>query len=383
MAKAQQRDYYEILGVTRTASIEEIKSAYRKAALKWHPDRNPENKEDAEHKFRECTEAYGILSDPQKRQIYDTYGHEGLAGVGTQPDFNGTIFQDFHDIFGDFFGFEDVFGGGSRRRGGGGGRRVQRGADLRYDMTLTFEEAAAGISTKIRVPRQEYCEACNGTGAKKGTGVVACQSCGGRGQMIYQQGFFTINRTCPACQGAGQIVKERCPDCKGQGRIDRERTIELRIPPGVDTGTRLRVQGEGEPGPNGGPAGDLYVVLEVKEHSFFERRGADLYCTIPVSIAQAALGAQLSVPGLNGEEKVSIPEGTQTGSIIRLKGRGLPDPHGGGKGDLYVNVRVITPTKLTRDQRVILQQLDEMLKVENRPAERNSTFFEKVKDIFG
>ena len=381
MAKANQRDYYEILGVTRTSSVEEIKSAYRKAALKWHPDRNPENKEEAEHKFRECTEAYSVLSDQQKRQIYDTYGHEGLASAGSQPDFNGTIFQDFHDIFGDFFGFEDVFGGGSRRRGGG--RRVQRGADLRYDMTLTFEEAAAGITTKVRVPRQEYCESCNGTGAKKGTGVVACQACGGRGQMIYQQGFFTINRTCPACQGAGQIVKERCPDCNGQGRMDRERTIELRIPPGVDTGTRLRVQGEGEPGPNGGPAGDLYVVLEVKEHTFFERRGADLYCTIPLSIAQASLGTEIHVPGLTGEERLKIPEGTQSGAVFRIKGKGLPDPHGGGRGDLYYHVRVLTPTKLTREQRKLMEQLDATLKVENKPADRNSSLFDKVKDIFG
>ena len=382
MSKAHHRDYYEVLGVAKTASVEEIKSAYRKAALKWHPDRNPENKSEAEHKFRECTEAYSILSDTQKRQIYDTYGHEGLAGTAGQPDFNGTVFQDFHDIFGDFFGFEDLFGaGGGRRRAGG--RRVQRGADLRYDMTLTFEEASGGITTKIRVPRQEYCESCNGTGAKKGTGVVACQACGGRGQIVYQQGFFTINRTCPACQGAGQIVKERCADCKGQGRIDRERTIELRIPPGVDTGTRLRVAGEGEPGPNGGPAGDLYVVLEVKEHSFFERRGADLYCTIPLSIAQASLGTELQVPGLNGEERLKVPEGTQSGAVFRIKGKGLPDPHGGGRGDLYYHVRVLTPTKLTREQRKIMEQLDATLKVDNKPADRNSSLFDKVKDIFG
>jgi len=382
MPKSHQRDYYEILGVTKTASVEEIKSSYRKAALKWHPDRSPENKEEAEHRFRECTEAYSVLSDTQKRQIYDTYGHEGLASVGTQPDFNGTVFQDFHDIFGEFFGFDDLFGaGGGRKRRGG--RRVQRGADLRYDMTLTFEEAATGITTKIRVPRQEYCESCNGTGAKKGTGIVACPACGGRGQIVYQQGFFTINRTCPSCQGAGQIVKERCADCRGQGRIDRERTIELRIPPGVDTGTRLRVQGEGEPGPNGGPAGDLYVVLEVKEHTFFERRSADLYCTIPLSVSQAALGTELQVPGLSGEERLKIPEGTQSGAVFRIKGKGLPDPHGGGRGDLYYHVRVLTPTKLTRDQRKIMEQLDATLKVDNKPADRNSTLFDKVKDIFG
>lgn len=380
MPRAQQRDFYEVLGVTKTSSVEEIKSAYRKSALKWHPDRNPDNKEEAEIRFRECTEAYSVLSDAQKRQIYDTYGHAGLAGAGAQPDFNASIFQDFHDIFGDFFGFEDLFGGG-RRRGGRG--RVQRGADLRYDMTLTFDEAAAGVNTKIRVPRQEFCESCNGTGAKKGTGVVTCQTCGGRGQLVYQQGFFTINRTCPACQGAGQIVKERCPDCRGQGRVERERTIELRIPPGVDTGTRLRVQGEGEPGPNGGPAGDLYVVLEVKEHAFFERRGADLYCTIPLSVAQASLGTELQVPGLNGEERLKIPEGTQSGAVFRIKGKGLPDPHGGGRGDLYYHMRVMTPTKLTKEQRKLIEQLDATLKVDNKPAERGSSLFDKVKDIFG
>ena len=380
MPKQSQKDYYEILGIAKTASVEEIKSAYRKSALKWHPDRNPENKEEAEVRFRECTEAYSVLSDSQKRQIYDTYGHAGLAGVGASSDFNSTIFQDFHDIFGDFFGFEDLFGGASGRRGR---NRVQRGADLRYDMTLSFEEAANGVSTKIRVPRQEYCEACNGTGAKKGTGVVACQTCGGRGQLVYQQGFFTINRTCPACQGAGQIVKERCTECRGQGRVNRERTIELRIPPGVDTGTRLRVLGEGEPGPNGGPAGDLYVVLEVKEHTFFERRGADLYCTIPLSMAQAALGTELQVPGLSAEERLKIPEGTQSGAVFRVKGKGLPDPHGGGRGDLYYHVRVLTPTKLTKEQRKLMEQLDATLKVDNKPAERGSSIFDKVKDIFG
>jgi molecular chaperone DnaJ len=377
MAKRNERDFYEVLGVARTASVDEIKSAYRKSALKWHPDRNPENKQEAEHKFRECTEAYAVLSDPQKRQVYDTYGHAGLSG-SAGADFNNTIFQDFHDIFGDFFGFEDMFSGGRRGRS-----RVQRGADLRYDMTLSFEEASTGITTKIKIPRQEYCESCNGTGAKAGTGVAACQTCGGRGQLAYQQGFFTITRTCPACQGAGQIIRERCPDCRGQGRLDRERTIELRVPPGVDTGTRLRVAGEGEPGPNGGPPGDLYVVLEVKEHPFFERRGADLYCTIPVSVVQAALGAEIQVPGLNGDEKLKIPEGTQSGAVFRHKGKGMPDPRGGGKGDLYYHVRVLTPVKLTREQRKLMEQLGANLKVENKPAERNSSIFDKVKDIFG
>jgi molecular chaperone DnaJ len=379
MAKGTQRDFYEVLGVTRTAAVDEIKSAYRKAALKWHPDRNPENKSEAEVKFRECTEAYSVLSDAQKRQVYDTYGHAGLSSAGGSQGFDNSAFQDFHDIFGDFFGFEDLFGGGGRRGRG----RAQRGADLRYDMTLSFEEASAGVTTKIKLPRQEFCEACNGTGAKKGTGVVACQTCGGRGQLAYQQGFFTITRTCPACQGAGQMVRERCPECRGVGRFEREKTIELRSPPGVDTGTRLRVAGEGEPGPNGGPAGDLYVVLEVKEHPFFERRGADLYCTIPISVAQATLGTELQVPGLNGEERLKIAEGTQSGAVFRIKGKGLADPRGGGKGDLYYHVRVLTPTKLTREQRKLIEQLGATLKVENKPADRNSSIFDKVKDIFG
>jgi len=379
MVKINQRDFYEVLGITKTASLEEIKSAYRKAALKWHPDRNPENKPEAEGKFRECTEAYSVLSDQEKRQIYDTYGHAGLSNAGGGVDFNGTIFQDFHDIFGDFFGFEDLFGGGGRR----GRTRSQRGSDLRYDMTLTFEEAAAGVSTKIKLPKQELCPACRGTGAKTGTGASTCQACGGRGQMEYQQGFFRITRTCPACQGSGQVIKERCTECRGQGRLEREKTIELRVPAGVDTGTRLRVPGEGETGANGGASGDLYVVLEVKEHAFFERRGADLYCTIPVSIAQAALGAELPVPGLNGEERLKIPEGTQGGAVFRIKGRGLADPRGGGRGDLYYHVRVVTPSKLTREQRKIMEQLGATLKVDNKPAERGSSFFDKVKDIFG
>lgn len=378
MAQAMKKDFYELLGLGRTATADEIKAAYRKAALKWHPDRNPEKKKEAEERFREATEAYSVLSDAQKREVYDRYGHAGLSGAGFEGGINSTIFQDFQDIFGDFFGFEDLFGGGRRTRS-----RVQRGGDLRYDMTLTFGEAAAGVATKIKVPRLDFCEACNGTGAKVGTSVTACQSCGGRGQLHYQQGFFTITRTCPACQGAGQVVRERCPACRGQGRVERERTIELRIPPGVDTGTRLRVAGEGEPGPNGGPPGDLYVVLEVKEHPFFERRGADLYCTIPVSFAQAALGADLVVPGLQGEEKLRVPEGTQSGAVFRLKGMGMPDPHGGGRGDLYYHVRVVTPEKLTREQRKLLEQLGATLKVENQPAERNSSIFDKVKDIFG
>jgi molecular chaperone DnaJ len=345
--------------------------------LKWHPDRNPHTKQEAEEKFREATEAYSILSDPQKRVTYDRFGYAGLSRGGFDGSVNQTIFDEFQDIFGDFFGFEDIFGG---RRGR---NRAQRGADLRYDMKLSFEEAASGVNTKIRIPRLEFCEACNGTGAKAGTGVVACVTCGGRGQVHYQQGFFTISRTCPDCRGAGQIVREICPDCRGKGRIERSKSIDLRIPPGVDSNTRLRIPGEGEPGGNSGPAGDLYVVLDVKPHPYFERRDADLYCTVPVSIVQAALGTEIVVPGLNGEETVKIPEGTQTGEIIRLKGKGMPDPHGGGKGDLYVNIHVEIPTKLTREQRRLFEQLGGTLPVENQPAHRDSSLFEKVKDIFG
>src|SRR5579871_762088 len=305
-------DFYEVLSVSRTATGDEIKSAYRKAALKWHPDRNPENKQIAEEKFRQATEAYSVLSDEQKRAAYDRYGHAGVSGAG--GGFNATIFEEFQDIFGDFFGFEDVFGRGT---GGRGTRnRVQRGADLRYDMRLSFDEAAAGVTTKIRIPRQEFCEVCNGTGAKPGTGVAACETCKGHGQLHYQQGFFAISRTCPACQGAGQVIKEKCANCRGKGRVDKVKTIDVRIPPGVDSQTRVRVPGEGEPGINGGPPGDLYIVLETKDHPFFERRGADLYCTIPVSMTQAALGAEILVPALNGEEKLTIPEGTQTGAIL-------------------------------------------------------------------
>ena len=378
---SQKRDCYEVLGVERAASAEEIKSSYRKAALKWHPDRNPQKKPEAEEKFREATEAYSILSDGQKRAAYDRFGHAGVSRGGFDGAMNQTIFDEFQDIFGDFFGFEDIFGGGGR--GGRSRSRSQRGSDLRYDMKLSFEEAAAGVNTKIRLPRLEFCEVCNGTGAKAGTGVTACVTCGGRGQVQYQQGFFAISRTCPDCRGAGQIVREACPDCRGQGRVERTRTIDLRIPPGVDSNTRLRVPGEGEPGGNGGPSGDLYVVLDVKSHPYFERRDADLYCTVPVTVSQAALGTEIKVTGLNGEETVKIPEGTQTGEIIRLKGKGLPDPHGGGKGDLYVNIHMVTPTKLTREQRRLLEQLGATLPVENRPAQRDSTLFDKVKDIFG
>lgn len=378
---ATKRDYYEVLGVSRTAQPDEIKSAYRKAALKYHPDRNPENKTEAGEKFREATEAYSVLSDAQKRQAYDMYGHAGVSGVGGGAGFDASIFEQFNDIFGDFFGFEDLFGGG--RAGGRRRTRAQRGNDLRYDMTLSFEEAARGVQTRIKIPRAEVCDKCNGTGAKPGTHPVTCNTCHGRGQIQYQQGFFAISRTCPNCGGAGRVIQEPCPQCRSEGRVERERTMELRIPAGVDSGTRIRYAGEGEPGSNDGPPGDLYVVLEVREHPFFERRNSDLYCTIPISMAQAALGTKISVPTLDGEDEIAIPAGTQSGTIFSKKGKGLPDPNSGRKGDLYVHVRVVTPAKLTREQKKLFEQLGETLEHENRPATRNSTFFEKVKDIFG
>jgi len=383
MPTGKQLDYYEVLGITRDASADQIKSAYRKAALKWHPDRNQQKSPEAEENFRQASEAYSVLSDAQKRATYDRFGHAGLGNRGFEAGggFNATIFEEFQDILGDLFGFEQVFGGGGARRGRGA--RGQRGADLRYDLSLSFADAAAGVTAKIRMSRREHCETCKGTGAKPGSGgLIACATCGGRGQMAYQQGFFSITRTCPACQGAGQVIREACLDCRGQGRVERERTLEVAVPAGVETGTRLRMTGQGEPGLNGGPAGDLYIFLDVKEHSFFERRGADLYCTIPVSIPQATLGAKVKVPTLRGEEDLDIPEGTESGQIFRLKGQGLPNPHG-GKGDLYANIHIVIPSKLSREQKRLFEQLGQTLKVENKPVERSSSFFDKVKDIFG
>jgi molecular chaperone DnaJ len=383
MPSGKQLDYYEVLGVARDASADQIKSAYRKAALKWHPDRNQEKSPEAEENFRQATEAYSVLSDAQKRSTYDRFGHAGLGNRGFEAGagFNATIFEEFQDILGDLFGFEQVFGGGGARRGRG--TRGQRGADLRYDLSLSFADAAAGVTAKIRMARRESCDTCKGTGAKPGSGgLTTCVTCGGRGQMAYQQGFFSITRTCPACQGAGQVIREACLDCRGQGRVERERTLEVPVPAGVETGTRLRMTGQGEPGTNGGPAGDLYIFLDVKEHAFYERRGADLYCTIPVSIPQAALGAKIKVPTLRGESDLEIPEGTESGQIFRLKGQGLPNPHG-GKGDLYANIHVVIPSKLSREQKRLFEQLGQTLKVENKPVERSSSFFDKVKDIFG
>src|SRR6202451_2065346 len=380
MPTASKRDYYEVLSVTREVSADGIKSAYRKAAMQWHPDRNPHKKEEAEAMFREASEAYTVLSDPEKRAVYDRYGHAGLSGGSFEGGFNSTIFEEFQDLF-DLFGMQNPNSGGRSRRSGGR-TRGQRGEDLRYDLNMTFEEAASGLKTQIKMTRRETCTACNGTGAKAGTGMVTCQTCRGQGQLHYQQGFFAISRTCPACQGAGQVIREACAHCRGQGRIERDKVQKLNIPAGVDSGTRVRYTGEGEPGTHGGPPGDLYVFVEVKDHAFFERRNSDLYLTIPITMSQAALGSQVQVPTLSGEEELEIPEGTQSGQTFRKRGKGLPNPHG-GRGDLYIHVRVVVPSKLSKEQRRLMEQLGQVLKSENKPIERTSSFFDKVKDIFG
>jgi len=379
-----KRDYYEVLSVTRSASGDEIKSAYRKAALRWHPDRNPENKHEAEERFREATEAYSVLSDAQKRQLYDAYGHAGVSGPagGGFQSVDFSIFEGLQDILGDFFQVDDVFGMGGGRRGRGG-RRAQRGADLRYDVTLSFEEAATGKTVRIRVPRAEPCDTCGGSGAKPGTAPVTCHQCGGRGQVTSQHGFVMFSRTCPQCQGSGRVLRERCPACQGAGHVEHERSLEVAIPAGVESGMQVRVPGEGEVGGRGGPRGDLYVLIDVREHPFFERKGSDLFCTIPITITQAALGDEIRVPTMSGEEKLKIPEGTQSGHIFRLKGKGLPSPQGHGKGDLNIRVSVVTPSKLTREQKRLLEELASTFEHDNRPAERNSSFFSKMKDIFG
>ena len=372
-----KRDYYEVLGVSRTANDQEIKSSYRKLALQYHPDRNPGNQE-AEERFKEAAEAYSVLSDAQKRANYDRFGHAGAGGAagGGFGGFDPNVFADFSDILGDIFGFGEIFGGGRR-----GGARVQRGADLRYDLDLTFEEAAFGTASKIKVQRHETCIECAGAGAQKGSGPSACPACNGYGQVRFQQGFFSITRTCSQCHGAGQIIKNRCAACRGDGRIIREKTIELKIPPGVDNGSKLRVSGEGDAGGQGGPSGDLYVVLNVQEHEFFERREHDLYCHIPVTFPQAALGAQIIVPTLEREEeKLSIPAGTQTGSTFRIKGRGISKRGGSARGELYVTVNVVVPAKLSREQKELLTQLASTIETENKPIKKK--ILERVKEIF-
>jgi molecular chaperone DnaJ len=376
LASNVKRDYYEVLGIGRTATDQEIKSAYRKLAMQFHPDRNPNNP-DAEEKFKEASEAYAILADGDKRSAYDRFGHAGVSGNGS-GGFDPSSFQDLGDIFGDFFGISDLFGGG-----GGGKRRsrVQRGADLREDITLEFEEAVFGTETQVTVRRHETCEECHGSGAAPGKAPVTCRSCNGQGQVRYQQGFFSIARTCPTCQGTGSVITDPCSKCKGEGRVLRQKTIDAKVPAGVEDGTRIRFSGLGEGGMHGGPAGDLYVVLHVKEHPFFEREGNDLYCVVPVSFAQVALGAEITVPTLEGDHTLKVPDGTQSGTTLRIRGKGVPVLNSRSKGDLYVEVRVQTPSKLSKRQKELLQELEGSLRVENKPERR--TLLGKVKDIFG
>jgi molecular chaperone DnaJ len=371
-----KRDYYDVLGVSRTASEQEIKSAYRRLAVKYHPDKNPGDAE-AEDKFKEAAEAYSILSDAEQRRRYDNFGHAGVSGAGAGAGWGAQGFGGIEDILGDLFGFGDVFGG----RAGGGGRRsaAQRGADLRYDLEITLEEAAGGMTAQLRIPRLETCEKCKGSGAAEGTQPETCQTCSGAGQVRYQQGFFSVARTCGSCRGTGRVIKTPCDVCRGAGRVEKERTMEVKIPAGVETGSRLRIAGEGESGTQGGATGDLYVVIHVKEHEEFERQGSNLYSSVPVTFAQAALGSEVSVPTLDGQQQLKIPAGTQTGTVFRLKGQGVPVLGGRGRGDLFVSVTVVTPTTLTREQRRLLEQLAE---VESKDLE-DKGLIDKVRDIFG
>ncbi|CAN5506812.1 MAG: molecular chaperone DnaJ [Pyrinomonadaceae bacterium] len=369
-----KRDYYEVLGVSRTAKDQEIKSAYRRLAMLYHPDKNP-NDTSAEEKFKEAAEAYSVLADQEQRRRYDRFGHAGVSS-GVSPSWGAPGFGGIEDILGDLFGFGDVFGGG---RGGARRSSAQRGADLRYDLEITLEEAAEGMTAQLRIPRLESCKTCKGSGAAAGTEPEACNTCGGAGQIRYQQGFFSVARTCHACRGVGRIISSPCADCKGSGRVEREKQMEVKIPAGVETGSRLRVQGEGETGTSGGPAGDLYVVIHVAEHEQFERQGSNLYVAVPITFAQAALGAEISVKTLDDEEKLKIPVGTQTGTVFRLKGKGMPALGGRGRGDLFVSATVITPTSLTREQRKLLEQL---ATVESKDLEDRG-LVDKVRDIFG
>jgi molecular chaperone DnaJ len=370
-------DYYEVLSVTRGASDQEIKSAYRKLAMQYHPDRNPGNHE-AEEKFKQAAEAYAVLSDSQKRAQYDRYGHAGVGGAGGFNGFDPNVFSDFSDILGDIFGFGDLFGG-SRR----GGSRSQRGSDLRYDLELTFDEAVFGTKKKIQYPRHELCDECNGSGSAHGEGSSTCSTCNGYGQVRFQQGFFSITRTCSTCRGTGQVIKNPCKTCRGERRVIRDRNLELKVPPGVDTGDKLRISAEGEAAAlRGGTSGDLYVVLSVRDHEYFERREHDLYCHVSISFPQAALGAEIAVPTLEGEEeRLRIPAGTQSGMIFRIRGRGVSKRSGSSRGDLYVTADVVVPSKLTKEQKELIGKLDETFQHDNKPIEKR--LLDRVKEIFG
>lgn len=372
-----KRDYYEVLGVAKNAEEGEIKKAYRRIAMKFHPDRNSDDPK-AEEKFKEASEAYEVLSDAEKRKNYDQFGHAGVnsqfGGSGAGPgDFGG-----FSDIFSDVFG--DIFGGGG---GGRGGRRSgpQRGADLRYNLEMSLEEAVRGVEKKIRIPTLVKCEPCGGSGAKAGSKPVTCNTCGGIGQVRMQQGFFSVQQTCPNCRGKGQIISDPCSKCFGQGRTEESKTLSVKIPPGVDTGDRVRLSGEGEAGPGGGPNGDLYVQVSVREHEIFKRDGRDLYCEVPISIIDAALGGELEVPTLDGKVKLKVPEETQSGRLFRLRGKGVTPVRGGATGDLLCRVLVETPVNLNKRQKELLRELQASMEGGNNSPQKSS-WFEKVKKFF-
>ena len=377
-----KRDYYEVLGVTRAVTEAELKSAYRRLAMQHHPDRNPGDKK-AEENFKEAAEAYAVLADASKRAAYDRFGHAGVgAAAGAGAGFDPETFGDFADILGNMFGFGDLFGG--RRRGG-----PQRGSDLRYDLEISFLESASGAEPTIQIPRQETCETCKGTGAAAGSSPSVCSMCRGQGQVRRQQGFFTIAVTCPQCRGAGRTISKPCQGCNGAGRVTQERKIKVKIPGGISNGQQLRLQNEGEAGAGGGPPGHLYVVVHVQEHEFFRREGNHLFCEVPVNFTTLALGGEIVVPTLDGQERMKVPDGTPTGTTLRLRGKGMPDVNGRGRGDLLVTVQVQTPKKLSKEQRQLLEQLAKVLpkeKFEPRaPGEEGEdrNLFDRVKDMFG
>jgi molecular chaperone DnaJ len=369
-----KRDYYEILGVSKGTDAKEIKKAYRRVAMKYHPDRNPDAA-DAEDKFKEASEAYEVLSDSEKRAAYDQFGH---AGVDPQMGAGGGFHGNFSDIFGDVFG--DIFGGGGGGRARGG---PQRGSDLRYTLDINLEHAVKGTTVKIRVPTLVACEPCDGSGAKPGSSAATCGTCGGVGQVRMQQGFFQVQQTCPNCRGKGKIITDPCTSCHGRGRKEQTKTLSVKVPPGVDTGDRIRLSGEGEAGPDGGPPGDLFVQMQVQSHAIFERDGRNLYCEVPINFAHAALGGELEVPTLEGRVKLKIPAETQTGKLFRLRGKGVKPVRGGATGDLLCRVVVETPIKLNKRQKELLEEFQGTLSdTGTRHSPRQSNWFEGVKNFF-
>ena len=369
-----KRDYYEVLGVSRSADEKEIKRAYRKLAMKYHPDRNPGDTE-SENKFKEASEAYEVLADASKRAAYDQFGHAGVDGQAGGGGFGGGG-ASFSDIFGDVFG--DIFGGG-----GGRGRNT-RGADLRYTLELDLEEAVRGKTVEIRIPGHRECETCDGSGAEKGSTPEPCSTCNGMGQVRMQQGFFAVQQACPTCRGSGQVIKNPCKSCSGQGRVREEKALSVKVPPGVDTGDRIRLSGEGEMGMDGGPPGDLYVQVAVREHSIFTRDGRNLYCEVPISVGDAALGGELEVPTLDGRVKLKIPPETQTGKLFRLRNKGVKPVRGGPPGDLLCRVQIETPVNLTKRQKELLEEFQKSLDGNNgtNHAPKKTSWFEGVKNFF-